>query len=178
MIVESSDNWLPNTEEDFFSSRTASLICKHLNIESKAPILPERTWISWLDQKTKEIKKGFSNVISEHGDELSAELLQKIQKVIDSFFLVYIPQRANLYHIDRQKGYQRPPVLLCSDEWLESLHDLRTLYNTIIQINNSKPYPMPTQHHNLEDRLGKSRFSEDNYTRWVSEHPHAPSGKP
>jgi hypothetical protein len=179
IIVYSSDGWLPSSEDEFFSSHTVTLVCSHLNIEARAPVLPDRDWLTWIVQQTKEAQDQYISVLSAHGSLLDHELIRALTSVRDSSFLTYPSQRVSLQVIDRQKGWQRPP-LLCygakeiTDKFLSQLH---TLYTVLWSRTGSKPYPMPSKSH-LENQLGKSRFSPDDLAQWNRDHPYAPSGKP
>jgi hypothetical protein len=182
IIVYSSDGWLPSSENEFFSSRTALLVCSYLNIDAPAPVLPDRNWLTWIAERTKEAHDQYTSVLSAHGSLLDQEIIRALTPVIGSYVLKRLPSDQSAGKIvDRQKGWQRPP-LLCpggGDEMMEKfLSQLRTLDTVLRNRTGSKPYPMPSKSHNLQNRLGKSRFSPDDLAQWRRDHPYAPSGKP
>jgi hypothetical protein len=186
ITVAASDGWLPSNEEEFFSTQTERLMCQHLNIEATAPILPERTWLTWITEQTKEAQDKYTALFNAHASVLDDELINALTSVKDSWFLKWPSKRVSLAYEDRQRRFQRLPLLLCvvaenEKEKDLSIYPLRTLYQVLWRRTGSKPYPMPSEipHSNyenyLKNTLGRSRFTSEDHDRWTSKHEHAPS---
>ena len=72
MIYFSSDGWLPKTEDEFFSLKSADIICNHLNLDKIAPVLPERTWRRLIPQKAAEYKENLSKLLADYSQIMDA----------------------------------------------------------------------------------------------------------
>ena len=159
ITIEASDGSVPDSENDFFSSNTAALICNYLDLDAKAPILPERSWIKYLSETTIKVEKDYDDIITKYGAQIPSDLLQSIINVKESFFVTFPRQIENLRHL---KMVVNQPKILCPglDKNVEdSLSCIESLYKQIWQITGSKEYPMPAREHNLDDRIGKSRIN-------------------
>ncbi len=75
IILQASDGWLPATDGEFFSEHTASLVCRYLNVDKTAPVVPDRTWLVWIYQQTKEAQDEISNVLGSYAPVLDDQLL-------------------------------------------------------------------------------------------------------
>jgi hypothetical protein len=183
IIVHASDEWLPASEDEFFSLNTATLACWSLNIDRGAPILPERSWISWIDQQTKAAREQYGSVLSAYASSMDEELIRALTSAKTSFFLMWPSLWVTAKDVDRQLGAQRPP-LLCpglESEVEKSLSQLHTLYRVLWSRTRSKPYPFSREDQNAphaKRTLGQARFSPEDLAQWHRSHPYAPSGKP
>ena len=180
IVVQATDKWLPTNDDEFFSARTSNLICNRLNTEARAPVVPHRSWLTWIGERTGKIEKELDLALLEHAWALDADLLLAIVKVKKSY-LIWIPRgMVNVRNWDRRQGYQRPPLLCPGLEHQieESLSELRSLYNQLWRITEAKRFPMPIKGHNLKNRIGKARFSGEDLAKWIQDHPFAPSGRP
>jgi hypothetical protein len=157
ITVEASDDLVPNSEDDFFSLNTAKLICSYLDLNAKAPILPERTWIQWLSEQTIKAEQEFETVIRTYGADIPSELLQLIVEVKRSVLITFPRKIARLRHLD----IVNQPQILGADlekPVEDSLRSIKSLYKQVWKLTESEEFPMPSQSHNLKNRIGKSRF--------------------
>ena len=183
IIVYASDGWLPSNQNEIFSAQVATLVCWHLNIEARAPVFPQRDWLTWIAQETKAAHAHYTAILSAHASSMDEELIRVVRSARDSFFLKHPSQWVVIRRDDQQLGYQRPSLLCPGLESLveQSLSHLATLYHVLWSRTGSKPYPTPTEGrnpNNLRNELGRARFSAEDLARWEREHPYAPSGKP
>jgi hypothetical protein len=77
-LVRGSDQWLPQTVNEFFSPRTAEVICRELNIERSTPIDPPRPYDTWLDETSQRFRAVHRQVRQEAGHYLDADLIRAI----------------------------------------------------------------------------------------------------
>jgi hypothetical protein len=179
IVIQASDGWLPSTDEEFFSEHTASLICRYLNIEKRAPVAPDRSWLVWIHQQTKEAQDEISTVLDSYAPALDDQLLQSAIDFKKSFMFTFPALRIAIRKNDAQKGHQRPP-LLCHGleaQMQKSLSEMRRLYEVLWKRTGSKRFSL-TDRKSQMALIGSARFTDEDLKRWTIEHPYAPSGKP
>jgi hypothetical protein len=180
MVRQSSDAWVPYTEDDLFSERTAILVCRYLNIEAPAAhISIKPSWLTYLYQETKEYQDEFSAVLSSYSSSLDTELLQAVIDFKQSFLLTYPATEVVSRQVRTQMGYQQLPPLLCRLNEMamkESLGQLRHLYEVIRERAGSHDYftPWPANTPQPTQEPGPARFSDEDLQRWLAEHAPAP----
>lgn len=179
IIFQATDGWLPSTEEEFFSQHTASLFCHYLNIDKPAPVAPDRNWLVWIHQQTKEAQDEFSSVLGSYAPLLDDELLRAAIDFRQSFILAFPAKWVSLRQDDAQKGHQRPPFLCygLENEMQKSLSQMRLFYHILWKRTGSKPFPL-TMKTSQTALIGSARFTDEDLRQWSVEHPYAPSGKP
>lgn len=180
MVIAGSDGWIPSSHEELFSIRVAYLICDHLNIESNAPVVPHRPWLSWIDQRTKEVHEELTAVIRQQTVLLDPEVLDAIASLRDSFFLAFPGQWRNARSWDAKQGYQRPPLLCYGLAPLvhESLESLKVASDIVREQTGQAPRSAPVRRDDVAPRLGVSHYSSSDIEAWEKAHPFAPSGQP
>lgn len=178
MLLAGSDGWLPKVHEERFSNRAAEMICNHLNVATRAPVVPHRTWLTWIAQKTQEIREELGEAITAYSNSLDPDVIRVAASLQHSFFLKFPEQRSDLRAWDRTQGYQRLP-LLCyglASIMQESLEELGRAYDAIRDKTERPEYPLPAR--NLSPNLGSSHYSTADLESWARTHPYAPSGRP
>jgi hypothetical protein len=177
IVIQSTAEWLPRNEDEFFSPPVATLICRGLNVASKAPVFPDISWLAWIDQRTREVEKELQTVLTSYPSLLPKSLLEKVVAVKNSLFFIHPRQMVVVLSHDKQK-----PPLLCpglEDLMMEKfLTNLRSLYDELWTITQAKRQQMPSEALNLKNRIGKSRFSADDLRKWATEHSRQLSGRP
>jgi hypothetical protein len=135
MIFYSTDGWLPSSEEEFFSRKTAEVVCGSLNIDASAPILPERPWRQWIVQSAREYKKTLNEVLQYYAQTLPPELVKNISSVANSTLFFGTIPLMEMQVTDRKLGVRRAPLLCNGAESViaEDLIKLRALYKDIRQ---------------------------------------------
>jgi hypothetical protein len=124
-LVSSTDIWISSrlhavfisSEEDFFSKRTAAIICGQLNIDAIAPVLPDRSWRNWIAQSGNEYKKTLNEILHYYAGSLSSELIGKISSVEHILLLSAFPTMLLTGPpVDRQLGIRRAPLMCLGAE--------------------------------------------------------------
>jgi hypothetical protein len=130
MIFYSSDGWLPSNEDEFFSRKTANLICNSLNINLEAPVLPKRTWRQWIAQISEKYRKELTGLFQNYAQSLNPELLNLIREVSGSNFRLWSAHIVLASAVDRQLGIMRRPTFCPGIEPLVEgdLGKIRALY--------------------------------------------------
>lgn len=165
MIQYASDGWLPSNDDEFFSERTAIIISRNLNIQTKAPVYSERNWLEWMLVEADHAHKEFNDYITVSRSSLDAELFQSLIDFNSSFFVFYPRHEMSLRkHLAKEK-VQFPPILCpndCTPSVFESLSCLRHLYGIIQGHTGTKPFPMPRK----LPSLGSSRYTDEDLQKW------------
>lgn len=181
MIFRASDGWLPKTEEQFFSQRSAELICRELNISRPAPVMPPQLWRDRINIVFRDYQQGMQSIFDQYALVLDAELVQSLDKVATSH-LFRIGMSATLTHrSDLEMKINRPPLLCWGLEPLvtESLANLYTLYRFLQSQEKDSGFspnrqwlvfPLQRQKH----LLGESRFSPADLKSWREQYPSSP----
>lgn len=180
MLVESSSGLIPEKEEEIFSDKVAYDLCWHLNIETRAPVLPKRKWRIWLSQEIENIDANLNLIITSYGSVLPASTIDSISEVLGSFLFNYPQQYNAIRNYDTNKGTQRPPILCpgLEDLMYESLIDIKELNEQIQSFEHSKNILLIQDIHKYKDIIGRSRFTQNDLQLWKVQHPYAPSGRP
>lgn len=182
MIFCSSGGYLPHTEDEFFSSQIALMICRELNISLPAPFnISEEIWRN----RIHYVFKNYENVLRSSLDKSALFLDSDLIKAIDdvsSCYLLRIGKQLNfIYQVDKKYGWEREPVLCWGLEPLveESLSQIHTLflilkkYEKEVEFTPNRDwliFPLP----HLKEYLGKSRFSPTDLKAWREKHPGSP----
>jgi len=181
MLLQASDGWLPNTEAEFFSSRTADLICNHLNISKQAPVLPRQDWRARIHDVFSDYKKTLRSTLEQTPLVLEADLVRAIDKVAESTLLDIGIQMRGVANGDRERGIERAPLLCWGLEPLveDSLIGMRKLFILLRDRENAADFApnrqwlvFPPAYR--DQRIGKSRFGEADLAEWRRQHPDAP----
>jgi hypothetical protein len=180
MTVEASDGWLPSIDDELFSAQAAKLVCQNLNLDAQAPVVPERSWLVRIHQQTRDSKEEFDSVLNSYAPLLDDNLLKSAINLRRSFLLNFPAQWVLRRQIDANKGYERPPLLCFGIETLmqESLQELRSLYQTILDRSASKAFSYAETNAQFMASTGAARFSDQDLATWMQDHPFAPSGRP
>jgi len=85
MIEDATTRWLPSNDDEFFSMRSAELICKRLNIEKPARVTPRRSWLQYLSNEAGRYKDSINGLVNAHGPQLDRVLIESLSTVERSF---------------------------------------------------------------------------------------------
>lgn len=105
-VTKNKPTPLPTSFEDTFCDNYYKEI-SFLDFTKDAPVIPKRNWFTYLDEKTKFFKEKLEKVIDTYADSLDVELIDILEKIVNSHFFFFIPQVKNLPAIDRQLGVRR-----------------------------------------------------------------------
>jgi len=163
MVFFASDGWLPDSEDEFFSLRTATIICNHLDLNSKAPVMPERPWRNLIYTQAKEHRTELEQIIRDYGNDLDGELIKIISKVIDTNFLKAFPMLSSPIEKKFYESYYGKDIcpLLCYGYEKDVANDLslfRELYENVRE--GDKRYGIPWGF-KFQKHWGKERIGED-----------------
>jgi hypothetical protein len=182
MIFCSSGGYLPRTEDEFFSSQIASMICKELNISLPDPLnISEETWRNLIHHVFKRYENVLRSSLDKSALFLDSDLIKAIDDV-SSCYLLRIGKQLNfLYQVDKELGIEREPVLCWGFEPLveESLSQIHTLflilkkYEKEVEFTPTRDWLVFPQPH-LKEYFGKSRFSPADLKAWREKHPDSP----
>jgi hypothetical protein len=164
MVFFASDGWLPNSENDFFSLRTATIICNHLDLDSKAPVMPEVTWRNLIYNQAKKNRTELEQIIKDYSNDLDSNLINIISRVSNTNFLKAFPGLCSpdsklLYERYAEKKLENN--LLCYGFEKDVANDLllfRELYKNVCE--NDKRYGISWPFKFLK-RWKKERVGED-----------------
>ena len=113
IIFQATDGWLPQPMTSSSRQQTASLVCRYLNVDKRAPVVPDRSWLVWIHQQTKEVQDEFSSVLSSYAPFLDDQLLRAAVDFKQSFMLTFPAKMITvLRDVAPQKGLQYPPHLV------------------------------------------------------------------
>ena len=181
MIFRSSGGNLPHTEDEFFSSQVALMICRELNISLPAPVLPEQTWCNRIHDVFKNYKTVLRSSLDNSAMFLDSDLVKAIDAV-SSCHLLGVSERFIIsYQVDKRLGIERAPILCWGLEPLveESLSQIHTLFSILkkyekeiefIPTRDWLVFPLPHQ----KKYLGESRFFPADLKAWREKHPGSP----
>jgi hypothetical protein len=181
MIFRSSGGKLPHTENDFFSSPVALMICRELDISLPAPVLPEQTWRNRIHDIFKNYKTVLRSSLKNSAIHLDSDLIKAIDAVSNCALLGIGEQLIISYQVEQRYGLERAPILCWGLEPLveESLSQIYTLFSILkkyekeIKFTPTRDwlvFPLPHQ----KKYLGKSRFSPASLKAWREKHPGSP----
>ncbi len=181
IIFKATDGWLPKNEEEFFSAKTADLICRELNIDKAAPIFPEITWRKLIAKETQGYKVALGEIMKGYGTELDAEIVNRISAVEGSILLSYPKNTVSSPKIDSLLGVKRPPLLCWGLEPLvaDSLKEIFSLYEVIIKTEEDLKivkhrdwlkFPIPHDRY----KIGEDRFGPEDLKAWYKKYPNSP----
>lgn len=169
MIYFSSDGWLPKSEDEFFSLKSADLICNYLNLNNIAPVLPERTWRRWIPQQTSEYKEGLNELLVDFSKIMDADLINRIATAERSPLLgVYTRYLIIQEPIDKKLGVTRPPLFLPGGETNieKELKMIQRLYQEVRDLEKDSDFKnnwnfllMLSDNRWPKHLLGKDRFN-------------------
>lgn len=176
MIFYGSDGWLPTNENEFFSQRTANLICNELNIDIPLPTYegPARQNIAYI---AKQYRDTLSQALSESYGALEIETLQKVHAVESKNYLISIMEQTPAVHqFTNQHKLEMAPLLCWGMEPSieQSLQDLMALTEEIkkeekrLGITKKREWLVFQKDHS---HLGDNRFTPEALKEWRGEHP-------
>lgn len=185
MMGEASDEWLPQTQEEFFSRRTVNLICHNLNIEGEAPVFFKRQWFQYFQEESRNYEESVVKVFSNYVTQMSPSLITAISKVVISRLLslpkeVILFRRADQESKQLNKSYINRPPILClgaEKEIEKSFAELSELMRDIAL--GEKIYsltPRITNRMYLQTlksatfRKGGNRFTDPELSKWIEIH--------
>jgi len=172
MIEDATTRWLPSNDDEFFSMRSAELICKRLNIEKPARVTPRRSWLQYLSNEAGRYKDSINGLVNAHGPQLDRVLTESLSTVERSFLVIW---PAQYYNARRNPELKLPsPPVLCpgpdfQPEVKKSLDELKTLY-FVLNVG-LQDLGMPRLQLALTPqttKLGQYRFEQVDLETWKS----------
>lgn len=120
MVAQASDGWVPSTRKELFSRNSVNLICRWLNAQGEAPVLPGRPWHRFFDEKSREYRDALAMILNAYATRLSPSVIDSISAVTRSEVLT-LPSLLALVNanIDRQ-GRQGVPMVCFGSNHIEN----------------------------------------------------------
>jgi hypothetical protein len=130
----------PKTIDEFFSMKTATLLCSGINVDNLAPVLPEKKWYEYMSASAKEYIFGLSEVYKNYSDVLNKKELSKIHAIIETNMCEMIfNARVDTNKFDIKRNISRAPLLCWGLE--KPMHDvLVIIYELQKDIMNSEKH--------------------------------------
>lgn len=169
---ESTDGWIPNNDDDFFSLKTAKNICVNLNVEKNAPVIPSQNWISWIDVNIKQANNEISDILSLYSANLDSELIKYLIEFKSSFLLTYTQQRAAWFFYEKSMGIESMPPVFCygfESKMEDSLSNLRKLYEISNRYTKNRHFLYDNGEY--KGSISISRYSNEDLENWLNKHP-------
>src|SRR5688500_5322298 len=83
MLAHASDGWLPRNKQEFFSKRSVDLICRWLNADGAAQVIPDRPWYVRFNEVSKEYEAVLVNSLNAYASRLPPSLIRSASAVAD-----------------------------------------------------------------------------------------------
>lgn len=182
MIISSSDGWLPQNEEEFFSPRVARMLCSQLNTKKETDLASHRSFDRWFSESAKRYRQILVSMLAEHSSALDADFVKAISDVERSVLLQIGEQRQDVLVTQQrwqeQHGIESPPLLCWGLDPLveDSLVSLRQLFMQVeegaerFQITRDRDWLKFPDHYERRF-LGTHRFSPEDLKKWQAAHP-------
>jgi hypothetical protein len=176
-VVRSSDGWLPRSEAELLSPKSAQMLCGELNVMH--PYALDSTVLDWMDWKTRAFESLLSEVLAQNNSTLDADLLRTLARLERDPFLHVARFRKTTAQSDIKIKIYRPPLLCWGLEPL--LADSFALYLDVFShldkrgegLNLDWPkrgwVTFPDEH--KRKFLGIDRFSPQDLATWKERHP-------
>lgn len=181
MVLYASGGWLPKTEEEFFSSTTARLICSEMDISTPASVVPAQPWGGRIYKVFRDYKETIRTTLDQHAIILDSELITVLDEVDRTQLLNSGVSTLRVARADSQIGVRRPPLLCWGLEPLveESLDSLLRLFRILKEREEDAGFSPNRQWlvfpENLKKKfLGESRFSLEDLQDWQKRYPNSP----
>jgi len=126
---------LPTTFEDTFKDNYYREIA-FLDFTKKAPVVPEIDWFNYLYLEMKSFKEKIEQVVDAYASFLDVTLIDMLEKIANSSFLLIIPQFRMVREVDRKEGFKRVYTMLSGMEKIVKEHV--SLMLALIKYFNSK----------------------------------------
>lgn len=111
--AQSKPTPLPTTFEDTFTNNYYKEI-SFLDFTKDAGLALKRDWFTHLDLETKIFKEKLEKIIDAYAGFLDVKLINVLERIINSNFVVFIPQIRMTPEVDRQHGFRRPHYAMFS----------------------------------------------------------------
>jgi hypothetical protein len=174
MIEDATDGWLPASEGEFFSQRTAKLVCSELNGNGPARVSPPQPWFNWIASSMRTYKAELAELLKSHGPQLDTSFFRLIANVEQAPMFWLIPDLASARQTD-ELAARLPPVLCPGDEMQAQVErDFGALAALYTEIKNGtrrfrlllRDLPLRKQ----TIKLGRNRFTPEQLSKWQKDH--------
>jgi hypothetical protein len=167
MIVYSSDGWIPQNADEFYSQKTVDTICTHLDLDKDAPVVPRIPWWIWVEGETKTFEEAIDRITFYNSEYIDENIYNSLTKLEEASVMQFWMRFSIIDTIDK-----RPKKTLCNgtqEDMLKTLLELKKIdayfKNNQSLINNMYMEPW----HNLDgyknvfgrDRLDFEKLSKD-----------------
>jgi hypothetical protein len=140
MIHASSDGWLPQNADEFFSTRSAGFILGNLNLHAVPHRFPRKKWMVWFSDAGDEFHNELVQAATLAPSAFSADQLQLIHDLQRSAIIRSFPSAVKLFsHSD---GVMKlGPILLGAGYELigEELKKLHMLIDSLKRMKDRRP---------------------------------------
>jgi hypothetical protein len=104
--AQSKPSHLPTTFEETFTGDYYKEI-SFLDFSKEAPVAIKMDWFNYLNSEIKLFKEKLEQVTDTYSGFLDASLIDLLEKIIGSHFLLFLPHACMIPQVDRQYGVKR-----------------------------------------------------------------------
>lgn len=105
------DSFDPEADRDLLSDSKISQfdgrlsgVAKKLNLDSRAPVYPSRTWETYLPQATKDIREHCSKALARYSIYLEPSIIKSIHELENSVFFQLTDLLSTISEVNEEKG--------------------------------------------------------------------------
>ena len=160
MHGESTDGWLPASEDEFFSSRLVESICLNLDLDAPALVTPSQSWGKHSAWVASGVRRTYREVLATSGPYLDSELVDAVSRIDASFLMLLLTMRT-------EYPSQPFPANLClgvEEQVNEAVPHLRRVYHLLNKreslngLSVTDPW-LDFANPTYDSIMGRSRFS-------------------
>lgn len=148
---------LPSSYKDIFNDNYYKEIA-FLDFSKEAPVAPKRDWLNHMYSETKFFKEKLEQIVDTYASFLDVTLIDLLERITNSSFLLIIPQLRMVPAVDRQEGFVRVYTMLSGIEPLVKEH-VSLILELIDYFNSHSDSPI---------KLSQELWRDDVAPRWGS----------
>ena len=144
--------------EDYFTQ------IAYFDFSKEAPVVPKQQWMQYIQKEVKNFNDSLSRTLEKYAIYLDSEVIDLLEKMINSSFLSFLQQIPNIRHTDEIEGYIRKYVFFGApgmrdmvEEYSKDFSRITEIYNSVVDSNQVVKFSEDIWRNNVAPKIGSAR---------------------